>query len=62
MVVSMFPDRYLCLMNCISADLEFTILMFGTCVCSGCGVWGGGGGFGLGFRGFRGFRAGRYLG
>ena len=29
MVVSMFPDRYLCLMNCISADLEFTILIFG---------------------------------
>ena len=29
MVVSMFPDRYLCLMNCISSDLEFTILIFG---------------------------------
>ena len=29
MVVSMLSDRYLCLMNCISADLEFTILIFG---------------------------------
>ena len=29
MVVSMLPDRYLCLINCMSADLEFTILIFG---------------------------------
>ena len=29
MVVSMLPDRYRCLMNCMSADLEFNILIFG---------------------------------
>ena len=29
MVVSMLPDRYLCLINCMSADLEFKILIFG---------------------------------
>ena len=29
MVVSMLPDRYLCLMNCMSVDLEFKILIFG---------------------------------
>ena len=29
MVVSMLPVKYLCLMNCISADFEFNILILG---------------------------------
>ena len=29
MVVSMLPDKYRCLMNCMSADFEFKILILG---------------------------------
>ena len=29
MVVSMLPDKYRCLMNCMSADFEFSILILG---------------------------------